>query len=416
MSANSADQLAARSAIAHSASRASHVPPGLIRDIDLRGYEAQDPYERLAALRSEGRVFFNLTYGPMSEEAGIWVLTRAEDIRTALQQPEIFSSQNTVGFSRMIGETWSLIPLELDPPTHSQFRAILNGIFSPNRMKVMEDGIRARAASLIDRIVGDGGCEFVETFGRPFPVSIFMQLMGLPEEHTDQFNAWEYGLLHSQDPAQQVMAARAIVDYLRALIAKRKVEPADDLTTFCVNARIEERPVTDDEIMGMCFLLFIAGLDTVAASLSLHFRHLAMNPADQARLRADPSLIPNAVEELLRRYAIVTSTRLLTRDVEFAGVSMKAGDRVLFSTILANLDPDEFERPMAVDLDRSPNRHVSFLYGAHRCIGSHLARRELVISMEEWLKRVPPFRIGRGREAPVAPGGLLSVHALPLEW
>jgi cytochrome P450 len=344
------------------------------------------------------------------------VLTRAEDIRAALQQPNVFSSHNTVGFSAMVGETWDLIPLELDPPEHSQFRAVLNGIFSPSRMKVMEEGVRARAAALVDALVAARECEFVEAFGRPFPVSIFMQLMGLPEEHTDQFNVWEFGLLHSQDPEEQIAAAHGIVDYLRDLIALRKAEPTDDLTSFCINAKVDGRPVTDDEIMGMCFLLFIAGLDTVAASLGLHFRHLAQNPADQARLRADPSLIPDAVEEFLRRYPIVNSTRIIAEDVEFAGVRMKTGDRVLFSTVLANLDPDEFDQPLETEIDRSPNRHVSFLYGPHRCIGSHLARRELVIAMEEWLRRVPPFHVKDGVPVPVAPGGLLSVHALPLAW
>jgi cytochrome P450 len=344
------------------------------------------------------------------------VLTRAEDIRTALQQPEVFSSRNTTNFSAMVGEAWDLIPLELDPPAHSQFRAVMNGVFSPTRMKQMEDGVRARAVALIDAVVGDGDCEFVEAFGRRFPVSIFMQLMGLPQEHSEQFNEWEFGLLHSRDPMVQSASARAIVDYLRALIAKRKLEPGDDLTTFCISAKVDNRAVTDDEIMGMCFLLFIAGLDTVAASLSLHFRHLAQNPHDQERLRADPSLIPNAVEEFLRRYPIVTSSRIVTKDVEFAGAPMKAGDRVMFSTGLANLDPEEFDRPMDVELERFPNRHVSFLYGPHRCIGSHLARRELIIAIEEWVRRVPSFHIKAGAPVPVEPGGLLSVHALPIEW
>jgi len=292
----------------------------------------------------------------------------------------------------------------------------MNGLFSPARMKAMEDGIRARAESLVAGFLGARECEFMEAFGRPFPVSIFMQLMGLPEAHTAQFNKWEFDLLHSRDPVLGMAATRGIVDYLRELIQKRKREPADDLMTFCVNARIEGRPVSDDEIMGMTFLLFIAGLDTVAASLGLQFRHLALNPQDQAFLRAHPEAIPDAVEELLRRYSIVTSTRNVRRDTEFAGAPMKAGDRVMFSTVLANLDPDEFERPLSVQLQRTPNRHVAFLYGPHRCIGSHLARRELNIAMETWLAKAPVFSLEPGADAPVKPGGLLGVHALPLVW
>jgi len=208
--------------------------------------------------------------------------------------------------------------------------------------------------------------------------------------------AWEYGLLHSHDMPQILTAAQATVAYLRELIARRKREPADDLTTFCINAQIDGRPVADDEIVGMCFLLFLAGLDTVAAALGLSFRHLALHPEHQAQLRARPELIPDAVEELLRRYSMITSSRLVTEDMEFAGAPMRQGDRVIFSTPLANLDAGEFDQPLAVDFERTPNRHVAFLYGPHRCLGSHLARRELIIAMQEFLQRTPPFRLAPG--------------------
>jgi len=393
-----------------------HVPPELVAEVDLTGYNNPDvcPYSTFAKMHDGPRTLFSPPN--MMIPQGNWVLTRAEDIRSVLQQPEIFSSKNIAGFSRMVGEDWDLIPLELDPPEHAKFRAVLNGIFSPKKMAEMEDGIRASAVAYIDAVVDKGGCEFVEAFGRAFPVAIFMQLMGLPEEDTDKFNVWEYGLLHSMDIMTRIESAKEILGYLRKLIEVRKREPADDLVTFAIQAKVDGRSTTDDEIIGICFLLFVAGLDTVAASLGLHFRHLAQSPKDQARLRADPSLIPGAVEEFLRRYAIVNTSRFVMQDVEVAGVKMKVGDRLACSTIVASLDPGEFENPLDVDIERTPNRHVAFSYGPHRCIGSHLARRELVISIEEWLKRVPPFRIAGGGEVPVKPGGLLSVGALPLEW
>jgi len=394
----------------------SHVPPELVVTVDLAGFTTpgQCPYAKMAAMHDGPRTLFS----PPNFMApqGSWVITRAEDIRAVLQQPEVFSSKGIAGFSQLVGENWDLIPLELDPPEHAKFRAIMNGIFAPKKITAMEEGVRARAVALIDAVADKGGCEFVEAFGRPFPVSIFMQLMGLPEEDTDKFIAWEYGLLHANDMMQRVQAGKAILDYLRALIEQRKRSPADDLTSFAVQATIDGRPTTDDEIMGICYLLFVAGLDTVAASLGLHFRHLAQNPDDQARLRADPSLIPGAVEEFLRRYSIVTTNRFVTQDVEVAGVNMKTGDRVTCSTMLASLDPTEFDNPLDVDIERSPNRHVAFSYGPHRCIGSHLARRELVIAVEEWLKRVPPFRVAGGQDVPVKPGGVLGVAELPLVW
>ena len=373
-------------------------------------------YDQLSKLFDGPRVFRNAEESGMGNWGGSWQLTRAEDIRFVLQTPDVFSSKNIAGFSRLIGQEWDLIPLEKDPPDHSKYRAIMNGVFAPAKINAMETGIRARAVALIDKVVDKGGCEFVEAFGRPFPVSIFMQLMGLPEADTDLVNKWEYELLHSGDMPSRMSGARGFYDYLGDLIARRRKEPADDLTTFCINAQIDGRPTTDEEIMGMCYLLVVAGLDTVAASLSLHFRHLALFPQDQARLRADPSLIPSAVEELLRAYAIVTTNRWVTQDIEVGGIQMKAGDRVICSTPLACLDPAEFENPMAVDIERSPNRHVAFSYGPHRCIGSHLARRELVIAMEEFLKRVPPFRLADGASGTIKPVGLYSAPDLPLVW
>jgi cytochrome P450 len=228
---------------------------------------------------------------------GSWMLSRAEDVRHVLQQPELFSSKGIAGFSRMVGESWDLIPLELDPPEHAKFRTVLNGIFAPAKVKALEEGVRASAIALIDRVVGRGECEFVEAFGRPFPVSIFMQLMGLPDEDTALVNGWEHQLLHSTDMMTRIAGAKGFLDYLRELIARRRREPTDDLTSFAIQAQVDGRPLTDDEVMGICYLLVVAGLDTVAASLGLHFRHLALNPDHQARLRADPSLIPDAVEE-----------------------------------------------------------------------------------------------------------------------
>lgn len=399
----------------------AHVPAHMVRDYDLLSWTTPgnpDPYDFFESLHRDARVFYNATSNSLYEAhpKGVWVFTRAEDIRTALQAPDIFSSVGTVPFSSMIGETWPLIPIEQDPPLHSAYRAILNGIFSPQKMKVLESWVRGCAGDLIDKLRAKQECDFVEEFARQFPVAIFMQLMGLPAADADQFNTWEIELLHSQDFARQSAATRAIADYLRALIARRKVEPADDLITLCINAKIEGRPVTDDEIIGMCFLLFIAGLDTVTAALGMQFRFLAMNPEAQARLRADPKLIPNAVEELLRRFSTIVSSRFVTRDVEWAGAQMKAGDRVLFVTMLANLDPAEFDDPMTVNLDRGDIRHVGFLYGPHRCIGSHLARRELIIAMEEWLARVPEIRLGEGPVPQAHAGGVFSLDRLELAW
>jgi cytochrome P450 len=397
----------------------SHVPDHLVQPSGSIMYQAgaaKCPYDRLSEMHGGPRVLYRApSSGPFSQP-GAWVLTLAEDIRAVMQQPEIFSSKGLTQFPQLGGEHWDLIPIEVDPPMHGKYRVMLNPVFSPKAIDALEPGIRARAASLVDGVVKDGQCEFVEAFGRPFPVSIFMQIMGLPDADMDELNEWEHGLLHSPTVAQRQAGARGFLKYLRGLVAERRAQPMDDLAGFTVLAELDGRALTDDEVMGVYYLMVVAGLDTVAASLGLHFRHLAQDLELQSRLRADPSLIPDAVEELLRRYSIVTTNRTVTQDVEMAGVAMKKGDKVTCSTILASLDPAEFENPMAVDISRSPNRHVAFSYGPHRCLGSHLARRELTVAMEEWLDRVPEFRMKDGADAPVVPGQLLSVDALPLAW
>jgi cytochrome P450 len=179
---------------------------------------------------------------------------------------------------------------------------------------------------------------------------------------------------------------------------------------------VDGRDVTDAEALAICFLLFTAGLDTVAATLGFIFKHLAEHPAHQQRLRDNPSLIPAAVEEYLRAFPIVVSTRLVVRDLDFHGVKMKAGERVTLGLMLAGRDAREFPQPDEVDFDRENVSHISFAAGPHRCLGSHLARRELTVALGEWLARVPPFRLKPG-ETPVTHSiGPFGVDYLPLVW
>jgi cytochrome P450 len=181
---------------------------------------------------------------------------------------------------------------------------------------------------------------------------------------------------------------------------------------------VDGRALTDDEVFGICFLLFLAGLDTVTSSLGFHFMHLARHPEQQAELRAHPERIPQAVEELLRAYSIVNMRRTVTRDITIGEATMKRGDFVIISTELGNLDPEQFNDPTRVDFNRADTNvpHMAFAYGVHRCLGSHLARRELRIAIELWLKAVPPFRMAPGRPVRVRAAGVFGVEDLHLEW
>ncbi|MDB5497295.1 MAG: cytochrome [Phenylobacterium sp.] len=392
----------------------AHVPDELVRDINLLNGPgiAKRPFETLTTLHEGPRTVYN-TGEPM--RGGYWMPTRAADIRDILQDPETFSSRGMAGFSALVGETWPLIPAELDPPVHSDFRTLLNPLFSPKAIASLEPRVEQRAVELIDKLVGQKGCEFMSAFGRAFPVSIFLEIMGLPIENVELFSGWMDDILHSPDVDQRRAAMREVISYLREVAKARADQSGGDVISIVVNGKVQGRALTDDEIIGTLTLVFGGGIDTVANVLGFFFKHLAEDPELQARLRADPSLIRSAVEELLRRYSIVVPHRQVTRDVEAAGVQMKAGDWIEVVTSLASLDPDEFAEPLAVRTERSPNRHLAFSSGPHRCVGAHLARRELAVAMERWLKHLPPFRLAPG-EAYQCHGGLFGVDFLHLVW
>jgi cytochrome P450 len=399
-----------------SPTRPAHVPPELVIPFSFHDQPGMDvdPFAVYAALRDMPRAFYTFSYNQRPN--GAWVLTRAEDIRHAYQTPDLFSSKGGAGFFQLAGEDWDMIPLELDPPQHTAYRALLNPIFAPAKINALDAGVRETAVTLISVLAANKGCEFMTAFGRPFPISVFLRLLGLPQEEAPKFVGWEAELLHSPTREEQAAGARKIIDYLMEAIEDRRANPRDDLITFCVGAEVGGRKLTPPEIIGICFLLYVGGLDTVASSLGFFFKHLAENQEAQMMLRNDRSLIPNAIEEMLRAFSVVISHRQLTRDAEFAGVAMKKGEWVMLGDMIANRDPHEFPDPDTLDLGRSPNRHVAFAYGPHRCVGSHLARREFVVALNEWFDRVPPFSIAPGSR-PVTHGApVLGVDELKLVW
>ena len=398
-----------------------HVPQNLVRNF-LGSHQdamARDPFTALRCVyKEEGQDIFFDPLGAMPTHPhlpGAWILTRNADIREILQNPELFSSKGITGFSKLLGQDWDLIPVELDPPAHSKFRAVMNPLFSPKRIRDLEYDIRACAAHLVRDLAQQTTCEFNESFGRPLPVTIFVRLMGLPMDEFDTFMRWEDMVLHSMDMAVCLQGAAEIHNYLKQLIAKRKAQPVDDLVSFAVKAEIDGQRLTDDEIMGICFLLFVGGLDTVAASLAFTFKYLAENPEARQRLINQPDLVAPAVEEILRTHSVVVTNRILTQDTTFRDIDMKKGDCVVCYTALGSMDPKEFENSQEIILDRSPNRHLAFSSGPHRCLGSHLARREMHIAIEEWLKEIPDFWIPEGAEIR-AHGGIFGLDSLPLCW
>jgi cytochrome P450 len=275
--------------------------------------------------------------------------------------------------------------------------------------------VRGYARSAIDRFKDQGHCEIMNDFAFEFPIRVFIDLMGLPQENMAQFLAWEHQLLHGMNLAELTSATQSVTTYLREEIEKRRKNPTDDFISYGLNVEFGGRGLNDDEMMGYCFNLFVGGLDTVSTNIGHQFRHLAEHPDHQAYLRHEPGKIGEAVEELMRAYAASVTPRRCVKQVEIGGVTMMPGDPVLMAPFLANRDPEEFADPDNVILDRKP-RHVSFGFGPHMCIGMHLAKRELRIAIEEFLVAIPEFRITPGAEVESYLGGMITPIKLPLSW
>jgi cytochrome P450 len=349
---------------------------------------------------------------------GFWVITRADAIRHALQDPGTFSSSAIVPVDP--DPQYMLVPEMLDPPVHTTWRQLLASWFSPNAIAKMEDGVRARCIELIEPLVSRGRCELNQDFAYRYPTSIFLELMGLPLEDLPQFQHWNDEIHHvplDVDPtrARSLAAQNAVKDYFVDLMEERRSSPRDDLTTAALGWRIDGREIPVEDLLSMYLLMFQAGMDTVASQLAYMWWHLARHDADRRRIVGDPDVIPAALEEFLRYYAFVAPSRKVMRDVEFDGCPMRKGDMVFVPLCGATRDPLAFPDADEFVIDRPANNHIAFGAGPHRCIGSHLARRELRIALEEWHKRIPDYHLVPGQQIDEH-GGMFGLDSLELSW
>lgn len=361
-------------------------------------------------------------YVHVDEAFGYWVFTDHDVILEGLQHPELFSSAVIVPIERDPLYMW--IPIMLDPPEHTKWRHLLGLYFSPGRIKQLEHEQRAFAVDLIEKFRTDGRCDFYADFAAVFPTTIFLQILGLPIDKLPEFMVWEDKILHAtteSDPDRSIAlnAMMEVAGYFGGLIAEKRADPAsrgDDIVSHAIEWEIDGEKPSDNDLLSCMLLLFMAGLDTVAAQLSYAFYHLAKHPADRRKLVDDPSRIPLAVEELLRAYPIVQTARIATEDIEFHGCPLKKGDMVAFPLGMANRDPHAHQRGGHVDLDAPRPRHISFGAGPHRCLGSHLARQELAVALEEWHRLIPDYQIADDSAVVEHTGGVYGIDRLPLRW
>ncbi|MET0377772.1 MAG: cytochrome P450, partial [Spongiibacteraceae bacterium] len=308
-----------------------------------------------------------------------------------------------------------MLPIGIDPPKHTHYRTALLQVFSPKYVQALMPMIRQLAVELIDKVAAKGHCEFVKEIAEPLPVIVFMKLLGLPLEMLVPLRASIVEALVEGDPDKRDLIFDRQLEMLDPIIHARMEKPEDDVISRILAAEFDGRKATMAELQSYLLLLTNAGLDTVVNALSFDAMHLARDSAFQDQLRADRKLIPRMVEELLRRYAVSSVARRVTRDVEFRGVSLRAGDRVHLLLPAANLDGKVYAEPDQVMLNRR-SAPVTFGTGIHRCLGSHLARLELCVLFEEWLDRIPTFRLDPAHPPKIHAGMVYTVDSLNLAW
>lgn len=375
---------------------------------------ADDPHPAYAKLRSECPV----ARGELGEHSVV-LLSRYEDVLWALRHPDAFTS---AGGNLNLGEQ-PLLPLEVDPPQHTAYRRILNPQFVPREINKLEPAVRTLVGDLLDGFVARGACDFHEEFATPLPSGIFLELMGLPTADLPMFLQWRDNTIRPDvEPGDFEGATRirdetahAISDYFRHRIAERRAEPNGTLLSNIVHAEVDGEPLSETELLGISHLLLLGGLDTVTATLDCMVAFLATHPDHRKQLVDDPSLIPAAVEELLRWLSpVMVVPRTALEDISLHDVDIKAGDGVTLVIGAANGDEAEFGDP-EVDFLREPNKHVAFGGGHHLCLGAHLARLELRVALEELHARIPDYEIAPGAELHYSTG-IRQAERLPLVW
>ena len=373
--------------------RIEDVPAHLIVDYDVHDPAlASDVYARLDEIREKYPVAYSTAHG------GYWIITRYEDLHEITRNFEVFSNY-PVGIPH-VDRPGKYIPLEIDPPDHTEWRQLLGPLFNPNRMNALEPKIRQMATTLIDRFIERDSVEFISEFAHPLPSFLFLELMGWPADDEPRISEWTDRVLTGKPGASEeenalirMTAAFEVIRYFVELIEARKVEPADDFATFLINATFHGRPLENEEMINTLFILMLGGLHTDRGTLGFSMLEMTRRPEVRQRLIDEPSLIPSAVEEFLRFEAPVSTGRTVLKPFTFHDVEFQPGDRVLLSNPAACRDPREFPDPDEIKVDRDPNRHVAFSSGPHRCTGSHLARIELKVALEELLRRIPDFSL-----------------------
>ncbi len=412
------------SMVSEAAPQPDHVPDSVVYDFDMfhdPAYVA-DPHQRvLDMVEHAPPVFWTPRNG------GHWVCLSHSANFEAARDIESFSSEMIPHaqlqelLAQMPDDAERIpmaYPINLDPPMHTLYRLPLQGVFSPKHINSLKQSIRQLAGEIIDKVAAEGKCEFMSEVAEPLPVIVFLRMLGMPQEKLPEYRALVKAHLGeiAPNPASAVARLQKVVRVMHDTLVERRENPRDDIISMLWQVEIDGKATTMQDLENYGVLLFVAGLDTVMQGMGHGVRHLAMNPELQAELRADPSLIADATEEILRRYTFTVPPRRVARDLTFQGVAMKENERLMLFLPGADLDSREYPHAEQFDLHREGPAHIAFNAGPHRCLGSHLARVELNILYEELLARLPQFSLDEANPPKFHGGHVIGVEEMHLVW
>lgn len=395
--------------------RPDHVPAALVRDFNLYDVpgSSEDVQAAYAAIQAASPDIFWTPHN-----GGHWVATRGEDI-IAMQRDYKHFSHKQIVLPPMPEETPRQIPLEIDPPEHARYRRPLMQALMPAIVSELESTVRDVAVEAIEKILPNGECEFIEDFAKVLPIHVFLELVDLPLSDKAILLPIAEASVRGRDAETRTRAHHEMGGYLLGTIRARRENPGNDLLSKLVNVDINGSRISEMEAVSYASLVLFGGLDTVAGMIGFIARFLALHPGHRQQLvdrLDDADYLKRAIEELIRRHGLANTARVITEDFDYKGVSFRAGDRILPANLFVGVDERINANPLVVDFDRENPVHAAFGNGAHACPGAVLARREIRIFLEEWLSRIPDFRIKPGTRPVLATGMVNGVLRLDLVW
>lgn len=390
-----------------------NVPPHLVVDFDYFTIDelGKDDIQLAWATLHDGP---DIVWTP--HNGGHWIATRAEDIDVMQIDHEHFSHKHTTLPKNDLDQM--AIPLGMDPPQHTPYRRAMMPTFQPRNIKKLEEIARTTARQLVAEIAPRGTCEFIGEFAKVMPINVFLGMVDLPLEHREFLLPWAEVMVRSSDNAARFEVHGKMVNYITPYIDARMTNPGDDVISMVINSDLGGRKPTREEVFGMATLLLFGGLDTVASQLGFITHYLARNPAQRRELIENPHMRARATEEFLRRFSLPNTARVLTKDYVYKGIQFREGDMIQMPKCLYGLDDRKNTDPHTVDFHRKPSevKHAAFGAGVHVCPGAVLARREIMIFLDEWLPMIPDFELDASRPAIIKSGPVNGVIELHLNW